>query len=554
MLSALAAAFPLARAATATAAVVPVTTAAELQSAIGAAQPGDEIVLAAGDYALGNVTCGTQATGASPIVVRAETALGARIQFDGVEGFRVTGAHWHFEGLDIRGVCAVDDDCEHAFHVSGDADGFVMRACRVRDFNAQLKVNAAQVGGVWVTPDGGLIEGNELGDTRVRNTGNPTTKLNIDTGDDWIVRANYVHDFHKGGGNTISYGVFLKSGGARGLVERNLVICERDVAAVGPQIGLSFGGGGTAPEYCAPAFDAGVPCSVEHTDGTMRNNIVVNCSDVGVYLNRAANSSLLHNTLVATTGIDFRFSTTSGEARGNVLTSQIRDRDGATHVAADNLEDVSLATFQAMYLDPLAGDLRASGSLAALIGQAPAIAGVSDDYCARDRGGAPNDLGALEHVLGDCETTTPPWGGAGSGGTAGTGGASGAGGASGGAAGGAGAAASGGGGGAAGGSGAATGGSGGGSAATGGSGAVGGAGTAGSGAAAAGGTGGGASGASPGASPASGDESGCGCRVAAATPPGTSAALLLVVAAARRRRRARRAPFSCAQLSAIRGK
>src|SRR5688572_18821179 len=97
--------------------VVPVAGAGQLTAALGAAQKGDEIVLADGTYALTGASCSAAGTTAEPIVVRAANPLGAIIQFDGVEGWKVSGPSWHFEALDIRGVCASDDTCEHAFHV-----------------------------------------------------------------------------------------------------------------------------------------------------------------------------------------------------------------------------------------------------------------------------------------------------------------------------------------------------------------------------------------------------------------------------------------------------
>ncbi len=399
--------------ATAFAEVVPVATADELLAAIGAAAPGDEIVLADGSYALTGATCSANGTVDAPIVVRSATPLGAAIALDSLEGFKVSGAHWHFEGLDIQGVCAADPDCEHAFHVVGGAEGFVLRGSRVRDFNAQLKVNAQQDGGgTWLIPHRGLVEGNELRDTSPRETDAPVTKLNIDTGDDWVVRANVIADFHKNGGNGVSYGAFMKSGGSRGLFERNLVVCSDQVQTGGTRIGLSFGGGGTAPQFCAPAFDAGVPCDPEHTDGMLRNNIIASCSDVGVYLNLAANTRLLHNTMVATSGADFRFGSTTGEADGNVLSGVIRGRDGGSFVGGTNVENVAEATFLAAYTAPLSGDLSLLGDVSAWIGAGSPREDVSEDYCVRDRPEGPTTLGALEHSLGDCATIPPPPSGA----------------------------------------------------------------------------------------------------------------------------------------------
>ena len=392
----------------ASAEVVNVTTPSELMTAISDAQPGDEIVLAAGTYRLSGATCAASGTQGMPIVVRSAEPLGAKLELDGLEGFKVTGAHWQFDGLDIRGVCANDSDCEHAFHVTGAAHDFVLRNSRVRDFNAQVKSNAAQIGGTWVAPNRGLIENNDIGDTRARATDNPVTKLNIDGGEDWVIRGNYLHDFHKAQSDQISYGAFFKSGSKRGVMERNLVVCERDAPEGGYRIGLSLGGGGTDPAFCAPAYDPGVPCSVEHEAGIIRNNIIANCSDVGVYLNRAKDSKVLYNTLIETTGIDFRYETTTGEAIGNVLTAVIRSRNGAPAPSMiANLENVLLGEFEMWYRDPLVGDLEVTGNVDALLGMGPAHAQVTDDYCGRTRPASGLALGAVEHSLGACDTQDP---------------------------------------------------------------------------------------------------------------------------------------------------
>lgn len=391
---------------------VPVSNAAQLGAAIGAAQPGDTILLADGTYDSQGWSCSASGTPQAPITVKAQNPGLATVRFDALEGFKVAGDHWHFEGLVVRGVCAVDSDCEHAFHVTG-ASGFVLRGSKAIDFNAQLKVNASQAGMSWRLPNGGLVENSEFYDTRARATSNPTTKLNIDSGDDWVLRGNTIHDFQKGGGDNVSYGAFLKCGGKRGTMERNLVLCARDFAG-GTRIGLSLGGGGCAPQFCEPAFDASTPC-LEHEDGTIRNNVIVGCSDVGVYVNQAKNSKIDYNTLIATAGIDFRFAMATGEARGNVLAGVVRNRDGASGTFANNLESATANDFAAWYVDPLNADLRKKGDLSQLLGKGAALPNVTDDYCARARA-APYDLGALQHSLGDCDTATPPAdGGAGDG-------------------------------------------------------------------------------------------------------------------------------------------
>ncbi len=400
----------------ASAAVVDVTTAADLKAALAAAKAGDEIVLADGVYAFtASLEARADGTESQRIVVRAQNRHGARVRFDALEGFKVSGRNWTFDGLDVQGTCADDSDCEHAFHVFGDAQNFVLRNSRVYDFNAQLKVNASKnAGGTWEIPHRGLIERNELFDTSPRNTSNPVTKLNIDTGDGWVVRDNLLYDFHKQGGNNISYGAFMKSGGKDGVFERNLVFCTRYLKTGGTRMGLSFGGGGTGAAFCAPAFDASVPCDPEHTGGVMRNNVVVNCSDVAIYLNRAANTRVLFNTLIQTSGVDYRYASSSGEAHGNVLTGVVRTRDGASVTSGTNMANVSAATFASWYTAPLEGDLDVKGDVSALLGATSTRSDVPDDFCARPRPSAGSyTLGAIEHALGDCaqwpgEAPSPP--------------------------------------------------------------------------------------------------------------------------------------------------
>jgi nitrous oxidase accessory protein NosD len=383
--------------------LVPVDSTAGLVAAITAARPGDEIVLADGAYALdGNhgVNCVNAGTAAAPVVVRAAHPLGARIESSAVEAFSVSAPDWRFEGLDIRGTCPDDSACEHAFHVVGRATGFQMLRNRVADFNAHIKVNADLDRN---QPNGGLIEGNEFLDTHPRRTGEPVTPVNIDVADDWVVRGNVIRDFYKALGDQTSYGAFAKGGARRPVFERNLVLCADLDKIGGVRVGLSFGGGGMDPALCAPGWNAAVACDPEVEGGVMRDNIVANCSDDGIYLNRARDTKLLYNTLVATQQIVFRFPSSTGEAVGNVLSSRVTALSGGSFVGRDNLTDVPLGQFAAWYQDPLRGDLRRKGGLGALLGKGEPRPDVRDDYCGRARAGH-LDLGALQASAGDCAT------------------------------------------------------------------------------------------------------------------------------------------------------
>lgn len=383
----------LAAAAPAWADDVPVADTAQLSTAIATAMAGDRILLAPGLYQPpGNLNCLAAGSAAQPIEVRAQVPGTATVRFGGnggvAEGFKVSAPHWRFEGLVIEGACAAHADCEHALHLAGNADGTVIRGNRIVDFNAQIKSNGFN----GLFPDDVLVEGNELYDSVPRNTANPVTKIDVVGGRRWIVRANTIHDFGKAQGDTVSYGAFLKGGSRDGVFERNLVECQR-LHAGGIRIGLSFGGGGTGPAAVCEESS----CDPEHVGGIMRNNVILDCSDVGIYVNRGANTRLFHNTLYATSGIDLRYGSSTGVVADNLATGVIRNREGATATLSPNLSQVPLATFAQWFVAPADADFRLlDGS--AIVGQAVATdPATTHDFCGNARDDGAPDLGALEY-------------------------------------------------------------------------------------------------------------------------------------------------------------
>ena len=132
---------------------VPVADVAGLARAVAQARPGDDIVLADGVYGLSHrILADAAGTPEAPITVRAAHRFGAEIRSSGVIAFQVEGPDWIFRDLYVRGVCASDTLCEHAFHVVGRASGFRLVGNKLADFNAHLKVNAD---GDHVLPNGG---------------------------------------------------------------------------------------------------------------------------------------------------------------------------------------------------------------------------------------------------------------------------------------------------------------------------------------------------------------------------------------------------------------
>jgi hypothetical protein len=309
---------------------VPVANPNELRAAFGKAQPGDVITLAPGTYRFSARALDVNRPGQenSPIVVRAARPGSVRIEFDQVEGFRVSAPYWRFENLTIVGVCADDSYCEHAFHVVGAGRHFASINNVITDFNAHFKING--IGTDF--PDYGMIESTTLFNTRARNTANPVTPIDLVAASGWTIRSNLIKDFAKTEGNRVSYGAFAKGSGNANVFERNLVWCEDKVRGVpGQRVGLSLGGGGTGAEYCRDR-----KCVTEQQGSSIRSNLIAACSDVGIYLNSAADSRIEDNTLVDTVGIDVRFVTSSARLDGNLVDGPIRSRNGGVLHLGDN--------------------------------------------------------------------------------------------------------------------------------------------------------------------------------------------------------------------------
>lgn len=373
---------------------VVVSSIADLQSAMQSAQPGRVIKIAPGTYSMPNkLSTPVAGTQAAPITVCANRLGEVTLETTNAEPFFVQHPYWRFENLQMKGVCAADSDCEHAFHIVGNADGSVFKNNRLHDYNAAFKSNGDLNQASRPFPDYVRIENNEVRNFRPRNTSNPVNGINLDGGDHWEVRRNFVADLSKNGGNFISYGMFFKADVMDSIMEKNLVVCALNVPnASEARIGMSFGGGGSGnPSICTRT----TACPPETTNGSMHNNIVLNCSDVGIYLNHAANSRISHNTLVNTTGIDVRFSTSTATIGSNLIDGQIRNRDGGSHTAIANLVSASLESF---FIAPLTGNLALSAGVGAIVGQAQNTAQtqISDDFCGFARDSNP-DIGAIEY-------------------------------------------------------------------------------------------------------------------------------------------------------------
>jgi len=377
-----------------------VSNSPELLKALRSAISGDTITLMPGTYSLSDpkISLSAVGTAAKPIIVQAERAGDVTLELDTVEGFLLSGSHWIFENLDIVGVCQPEIRCQHAFHIVGGADNTIIRNSRLREFNAMIKGSTLRDGDLYLAANDVLIEHNLFFNHTPRETNGPVTFIDVVGGNNWIVRSNVIMDFGISGGNNTSYGAFLKGSSTSGLFDSNLVVCSLSHTG-GVRIGLSFGGGGTGKKW--------LPHYFEHKGGAMRNNIIVNCSDAGIYLNKAVNTQIYNNTLLRTNGIDVRFAETDAEIRDNVLTSFVNDRDGGKSISANNLTVLMVSDIERLYATEVSAfpALIQVLEFAALPDSELVDSGIPTnreqyDFCGNARiDGAP-DRGAVEYVAG----------------------------------------------------------------------------------------------------------------------------------------------------------
>lgn len=314
-------------------------TGKDIRKQLAEARPGDVFTFFPGVYEIKReLKLAASGTKSKPITIRPSLSGSVTLEIKGKNGFKITGSNWIIEDLVMRGACENEGKCHHAMHIAGNADNIIIRRNVMTDFNSTIKANGAVERGVRLFPDKVTIEGNHIFNRWPRNTKAPVTLVDVVGGRNWVVRDNFIADFHKLGGNRISYAAFLKGNSENGLFERNLVICEWKHKG-GTRLGLSLGGGGTGQKYCQ-----GGNCRMEHYKGTIRGNVIMNCpKDVGIYLNKAANTQIVNNTILNTGGIDVRFGTSFATIANNVVEGRIKDRDGGRHHDINNIvgEDAS---------------------------------------------------------------------------------------------------------------------------------------------------------------------------------------------------------------------
>lgn len=308
--------------------IIRINNTEQLQRAFHQATAGDILLLSAGQYLLKGKRFQLKNPGtvAQPIRLMAESFGTVNIQMDSLEGLYLDQPFWVIRNLIFEGICQSDNSCEHAIHLTGNADNIFISNNRFINFNAHIKSNGKR----QHFPDHVTISGNDFYNQSARNTNNPVTPIDVVGGNDWVIENNFIADFalQQRGKFTVTYGAFLKGGGERGKISNNVVNCAWKLphqSFLDIRIGLSLGGGGTGGAFYRKAGG-----NFEHNDGIIENNLIINCSnDVGIYLNKAAKSEVNNNILLNTLGIDIRFNTSTATLENNQYQGRIKARDGS---------------------------------------------------------------------------------------------------------------------------------------------------------------------------------------------------------------------------------
>ncbi len=391
--------------------VVHVSTVAELQDAMSNLTPNTTILLADGTYDLHGAFLWFGAPG---VTMRSASGNREAVILDG-----------NYETDEIALVAASDVTIAdltlkraiyHPIHVvatdDADTENTLIYNVHVMDPGQQaIKIN--QNSAMTHFPDYGVVacshvELTDEGRPHVWDINNSCYTGGVDghQARGWVIRDNVIEGFwceH----DLAEHGIHFWTGSRDTLVERNTLINN----ARG--IGFGLGQSGDQRVY------GNNPCPgadyVGHSGGTVRNNFIFASRDAlffsesgfdcGICLEQACGTQVLHNTVASTgapfSSIEWRWPNTNVEITNNLLSHNLRERDGAIASLAGNLENAPLSLF----VDGAGGDLHLAAGASVVIDQGLAFA---DGLCDDDVDGGPRPMGPAPDVGADEYGSLPP--------------------------------------------------------------------------------------------------------------------------------------------------
>ncbi|WP_164821428.1 fibronectin type III domain-containing protein [Paenibacillus koleovorans] len=376
-----------------------VTSLADLQNAIDTAPASGRIItLAAGTY---SQTTSINITNKDHITIRGATStpqdtmiIGPGITSALDISIRVNNSNY----ATIRDL-AIKEFNYHAIQVNSGSNYFHADNIYAWDLGEgafKTTSGAHSQGGLY--SDYGLIENSVMGYT-TRGARGAVEAVDIIAARGWIVRGNSVYNAYYPTDNSVAYALFAKGGSIDTIFENNYI--------KGSDIAISFGGGTTGAQY----FRNGI-LGVEHYGGIIRNNVIHNTDDAGIYLSYSQGFQVLNNTLiniapgVSVGGVESRFAVSNGEIRNNLMDKPLKKRNSGNYTASNNIETVP----STWYVNPSAGNyaLNPSTASAAIDTGASLPTLVPTDRLGVNRPiGSGYDLGAMESGTPATDTTAP---------------------------------------------------------------------------------------------------------------------------------------------------
>jgi hypothetical protein len=307
--------------------VVRVSSAASLQSAIGALRSNQTIELMAGTYVV-----------PGHAFYLPESLVNVAIT--GVTGNRadvvIRGGRFGFWVNDVRGLqvrdLTIERASEHGIIFNCAAHAPAIRNVVVRDIGDQfIKANPGP-GGCGV--DEGIVEDSVFEYSQAAPD-TYTNAIDVHFGAGWTIRGNTFRNFHMGAGGLVGPAILMWNGSRDTIVEGNIFIDNvRDIA-----LGLS-----PVTTSAAPVSNAALP---DHRGGRISGNTVTRRpglpgADVAIAVADSPRTRIERNTVTTAGGypnaIEYRFPrTTEVVITGNDLEGRIVARDGASATVSGNV-------------------------------------------------------------------------------------------------------------------------------------------------------------------------------------------------------------------------
>jgi hypothetical protein len=390
--------------------IVHVATVSELAEAVNQAEPASTILVADGTYNLDGVYLRIEAPG---VVLRSASGNREAVVLDGnyitTEIIQIVASGVTIADLTLR------EAYNHPIHImsteSSNTENTLLYNLHIIDSGEQaVKINP---GDLEHFTDNGVIACSRI---ELTDAGRPYIRDNCYTGGidahqsrGWLIRDNILEGFWCSTGLS-EHAIHFWRGGRDTLVERNKILNN----ARGIGFGLATDGvARTYPDDPCPAAEG---TYVDHYDGIIRNNILFANRDAlfsseygfdcGICLWTACGAKVIHNTVYSTqlpfSSIEWRFSNTWIDLTNNLVSYNLRERDGAHAVQAGNVT----GALSGWFLDAVGGDLHLSSGAVQVIDQGVLVAG---GLCDSDMDGDPRPIGTARDVGAD-ETGVPPVG------------------------------------------------------------------------------------------------------------------------------------------------